>query len=141
VIKALEHIDFLVVQEIFMSETARYADVVLPATSFFEKNGTFTNGERRVQKVQEVVTPLAGTRSDAQIVIDIMHKMGGSETVYDPKSTLQEISQIVPFFAGIDWDELGINGKQWPVQPDGTDTKILHVESFKLGKGRFIGAE
>ncbi|HNB80644.1 MAG TPA: molybdopterin dinucleotide binding domain-containing protein [Chitinophagaceae bacterium] len=63
--------------------------------------------------------------------------MGYAQTAYDPRTLLNEISQIVPFFAGVRWDELGPNGKQWPVLPDGRDTEILHTESFKTGKGQF----
>lgn len=120
-----------------MTETAKMAHVVLPAASFLEKSGTFTNGERRIQRVQQVVAPLEGTRPDGQIIVEIMNRMGYAQPPYDPDQLLQEISQIVPFFAGVKWDELGNNGKQWPVMPDGTDTEILHVGSFKRGKGKF----
>lgn len=135
--KALNNLDLLVVQEIFMTETAKMAHVVLPASSFLEKSGTFTNGERRIQKVQKVVEPIEGTKPDGQIVVDIMNKMGYPQADYDPKTLLEEISQIVPFFAGVKWDELGKNGKQWPVNKDGSDTEILHTETFKRGKGKF----
>ncbi len=137
VIKALESTDFVVVQEIFMTETAKYADVVLPASSFLEKSGTFTNGERRVQRVNAVIEPLEGTKPDGQIIVDIMNKMGYAQPDYTAEGVLEEISQIVPFFAGIKWENLGINGKQWPVALDGTDSKIIHVDSFKRGKGAF----
>jgi len=135
--KALEALDFLVVQELFMTETAKLADVVLPGSSFFEKNGTFTNGERRVQRVNQVVEPLEGTRPDGQIIVDLMNRMGYRQPDYDAAGLLEEISRVVPFFAGIKWSELGLNGKQWPVAPDGTDSKILHTETFKNGKGVF----
>mgnify|MGYP003343908280 CR=1 FL=1 len=135
--EALGKLDLLVVQEIFMTETAQMAHVVLPASSFLEKSGTFTNGERRIQRVNRVVEPLEGTKPDGQIITEIMQQMGFKQPDYDPAVVLQEISGIVPFFAGVKWDELGENGKQWPVQPDGTDTEILHTETFKLGKGRF----
>lgn len=137
VIKAMENLELLVVQELFMTETAKYATVILPGASFLEKSGTYTNGERRIQKVQKVVEPLPGTKADGQIISDIMNVMGYSQTTYDPDLLLQEISQIVPFFAGVTWENLGHNGKQWPVKEDGTDTKILHTETFKHGKGKF----
>jgi formate dehydrogenase major subunit len=137
VIKAMEHLDLLVVQELFMTETANYATVVLPGASFLEKSGTYTNGERRIQKVQKVVEPLEGTKADGQIIADIMNVMGYEQCDYDPSELLKEISQIVPFFAGVTWENLGANGKQWPVLKDGSDTKILHTESFKNGKGKF----
>ncbi len=137
VIKALESTDLVIVQELFMTETAKYADVILPGASFLEKSGTFTNGERRVQAVRQVVKPIAGTKPDGQIIVDIMNKMGYPQPDYSPDGMLEEISKIVPFFAGITWERLGINGLQWPVAPDGTDTKILHTKSFTRGKGYF----
>ncbi len=137
VISALSKLDLLVVQEIFMTETAKMAHVVLPASSFLEKSGTFTNGERRIQKVQAVVPPIEGTKPDGQIIAEIMTRMGYPEPDYDPAHLLEEISKIVPFFAGVKWEELGENGKQWPVKPDGTDTEILHIDTFKRGKGKF----
>ena len=137
VIRALEATDLVIVQELFMTETAKYADVILPGASFLEKSGTFTNGERRVQAVRQVVEPLEGTKPDGQIIIDIMNRMGYAQPDYTPDGMLKEISQIVPFFAGIKWERLGINGLQWPVAPDGTDTQILHQTEFKRGKGYF----
>ncbi|MCW9000233.1 MAG: formate dehydrogenase subunit alpha, partial [Kangiellaceae bacterium] len=137
VVESLENLDFLVVQEIFMSETAKLADIVLPGASFLEKSGTFTNGERRVQAVRAAVAPIAGSKVDGQIIVDVMNRLGYEQADYHPDITLQEVSEVVPFFAGIKWDELGDNGKQWPVAPDGTETKILHTESFKRGLGKF----
>ena len=137
VIKALEATDLVIVQELFMTETAKYADVILPGASFLEKSGTFTNGERRVQAVRQVVEPIPGTKPDGQIIVDIMNRMGYAQPDYTPDGMLEEISQIVPFFAGIKWERLGINGLQWPVASDGTDTQILHTTEFKRGKGKF----
>lgn len=136
--RALSQLDFLVVQELFMTETASLADVVLPAASHLEKSGTFTNGERRVQRVNRVIPPLEGTRPDGQIMVDIMNRMGYAQAGYDPAIHLEEIARVVPFFAGITWDNLAGNGKQWPVDKDGVDTKILHSKEFKRGKGRFV---
>lgn len=134
---ALQSLEFLVVQELFMTDTARIADVILPASSFLEKEGTFTNGERRIQKVNRVVDPLPGTKPDGQIITEIMNRMGFPQHEYHPAVVLREISEIVPFFKGVRWDELGDNGKQWPVKEDGSETLILHTESFKRGKGKF----
>lgn len=135
--QALNSLDLLVVQEIFMTETAQLAHVILPASSFLEKSGTFTNGERRIQRVNAVVAPIEGTKPDGQIVVELMQHMGYPQAHYSAESVLQEIAQIVPFFAGVKWDELGDNGKQWPVLPDGSDTEILHIDTFKRGKGKF----
>ena len=135
--KALDSLDLLVVQELFMTETAKHATVILPGASFLEKEGTFTNGERRIQRVQRVVEPVPGTKPDGQIIVEMMRKMGYDQPDYTAAGVLEEISQIVPFFAGVKWDELGDQGKQWPVKPDGTDTQLLHIEEFKRGKGKF----
>tara|TARA_B100000508_G_scaffold140507_1_gene141804 strand:- start:3417 stop:6212 length:2796 start_codon:yes stop_codon:yes gene_type:complete len=137
VVAALSNLDILIVQELFMTETALLADVVLPGASFLEKDGTFTNGERRIQRVQQVVEPIGNSKVDGQIIIDVMNRMGYKQADYDAKTMLEEISQIVPFFRGVKWEELGEQGKQWPVKEDGTDTQILHTEEFKIGKGVF----
>ncbi|MFT4602405.1 MAG: formate dehydrogenase major subunit [Arenicella sp.] len=137
VIKAMESLELLIVQELFMTETAMKATVILPGASFLEKSGTFTNGERRIQRVKQVVEPIEGCKPDGQIIIDVMRKMGYDQPDYTPDGMLEEISQIVPFFKGVVWDELGDNGKQWPVAADGTDTQLLHIEEFKRGKGKF----
>lgn len=137
VIKALKNTDLVVVQELFITETAKYADVLLPGASFLEKSGTFTNGERRVQKVNKVVEPIGDSKADGQIIVDIMNRMGYEQADYTAAGVLEEVSQIVPFFEGINWDNLASNGKQWPVAKDGTDTQILHQADFKRGKGKF----
>ena len=136
VIKAMEALDLLVVQEIFMSETAKLADVVLPGTTFLEKDGTFTNTERRVQRVNKAAEPLPGTKPDGVIVTEMMQKLGYDQPTYDADQVLAEVADVVPFFKGITRERLGKFGLQWPVKEDGTDTKILHEKEFKLGKGR-----
>lgn len=135
--KAMGSLDFLVVQEIFMTETAKFANVVLPASSFLEKSGTFTNAERRVQRVNAAVKPLEGTKPDGQILCEVMQRFGYPQDDYTPDGVLAEIARIVPFFKGATWENLGDNGKQWPIQEGGLDTQILHTESFKRGLGKF----
>jgi formate dehydrogenase major subunit len=135
--KALNSLEFLVVQDLFLCETAKFANVVLPGTSFFEKSGTFTNGERRVQRVNQVIPPLPGTRTDGQIIVDIMNRMGCPQPEYTPDGVLAEIAGIVPFFKGATWEGLGVNGKQWPILDGCVGTEILHVETFKRGLGKF----
>ncbi len=137
VIKALKSLDLLIVQELFMTETAKIADVVLPGASFLEKSGTFTNGERRVQRVNKVVEPIGNAKADGQIIVDVMQRMDYDQPDYAPDTMLEEISQIVPFFKGIKWEELGENGKQWPVPEDGSSSEIIHINEFKRGKGLF----
>ena len=135
--QALDNLELLVVQELFMTETAKQADVVLPASSFFEKNGSFTNGERRIQAVNQVVEPLAGSKADGQIIIEMMNKMGYPQQDYHPDWVLAEIAQVVPFFAGVSWQKLGKNGMQWPVSASGSQSTILHQQEFKRGRGQF----
>ena len=135
--KAMNSLEFLVVQELFMTETAKFANVILPAASFLEKSGTFTNAERRVQRVNAAVKPLEGTKPDGQILCEVMQRFGLPQPDYTPDGVLAEIARIVPFFAGATWEGLGENGKQWPIQPGGADTQILHQGSFKRGLGKF----
>jgi formate dehydrogenase major subunit len=137
VIKSLENLELLVVQEIFFSETAKMADVVLPGTTFLEKSGTFTNAERRIQKVNAAVPPLTGCKTDGQIVVEMMRRLGYHQADYDAAEVLKEVADVVPFFKGVTWENLGTQGLQWPVNADGTDTQILHQERFSRGKGKF----
>ena len=139
VVKAMQGLDLLVVQEIFMSETAKMADVVLPGTTFLEKSGTFTNTERRVQQVNAAVKPLQGTKTDGQIIVEMMRKLGFDQPDFDASEVLKEIASVVSFFEGITWEGLGANplGLQWPVNKKGEDTQILHIGEFKRGKGKF----
>ena len=137
VLKALNNLDLLVVQEIFMTDTAKVADVILPGASFLEKNGTFTNGERRVQRVNKVVEPITGSKTDADIICEMMKVLGYEQKPYSETEVLAEIADVVPFFNGITWDGLGTQGLQWPVAANGHDTKILHMKGFNRGKGKF----
>ena len=139
--KAFEKLDILIVQELFMSATAEMADVVLPASSYFEKNGTFTNGERRVQRVNKVVEPIGNSKPDGQIVIDMMYRLGYEQPTgkeYDAAKILTEIADVIPFMKGVTWEGLAENGLQWPVLENGKSTEILHQDGkFKNGKGKF----
>jgi formate dehydrogenase major subunit len=140
-IKAFENLELIVVQELFMTATSEMADVILPASSYFEKNGTFTNGERRVQRVNKVIEPIGNTKPDGQIIIDIMHHLGYNQPTglkYDAEKVIEEIADVIPFMKGLTWEGLGTNGLQWPIKEDGTDTKMLHVNGeFKKGIGTF----
>ncbi|MFN0125702.1 MAG: formate dehydrogenase subunit alpha [Verrucomicrobiales bacterium] len=134
---AISSLEFLVVQELFMTPTTEFAHVVLPASSFLEKSGTFTNGERRVQRVNAVIAPLTGTKPDGQILCEIMQRMGMAQADYTPDGVLDEIARIVPFFKGATWEGLTDQGTQWPIQDGCVGTDILHVDSFKRGRGKF----
>ncbi len=140
-IKAFEKLELIVVQELFMTATSEMADVVLPASSYFEKNGTFTNGERRVQRVNKVIEPIGNTKPDGQIIIDVMSRLGYNQPTgltYDAAKVIEEIADVIPFMKGLTWERLGENGLQWPIKEDGTDTKMLHIGgNFKKGIGTF----
>lgn len=140
-IKAFEKLELIVVQELFMTATSEMADVVLPASSYFEKNGTFTNGERRVQRVNKVIEPIGNTKPDGQIIIDVMSRLGYDQPTgltYDAAKVIEEIADVIPFMKGLTWDRLGDNGLQWPIKEDGSDTKMLHINgNFKKGIGTF----
>ena len=140
-IKAFENLELIVIQELFMTATAEMADVILPASSYFEKDGTFTNGERRVQRVNKVIEPIGNTKPDGQIIIDMMYKLGYKQPTgrhYDAAKVIEEIADVIPFMKGLTWEGLGTNGLQWPIKEDGTDTKMLHIDgAFKKGKGKF----
>jgi formate dehydrogenase major subunit len=135
--RALANLDLLIVQDLFLTETARFAHVVLPACSFLEKDGTFTNSERRVQRVRAAIPPFADSRPDWRIFCDVMRRFGCPQDDESPQGVFAEIASVVPFLTGATWEGLGDRGKQWPVLPHGEGTPLLHVESFKRGRGRF----
>jgi formate dehydrogenase major subunit len=138
-VHALESLEFLVCQDIFETETTKYADVVLPASSFLEKTGTFTNAERRIQLVQAAIDPPGGARTDFDIITTLSSAMGHDMGFDGPEDAMREIAATTPHFAGVTYDRLGRRGLQWPVAPDGTDSPILYEERFEVpgGRGRF----
>jgi formate dehydrogenase alpha subunit len=139
VIEALESLEFLVCQDIFETETTKHADVILPAAAFLEKQGTFTNAERRVQLVMPAIDPPGGAKTDFEILTTVSKALGHDMGYSDPEDVLAEIAALTPSFAGITYERLGRTGLQWPVAEDGTDSPILYRERFELpgGKGRF----
>jgi formate dehydrogenase alpha subunit len=137
---ALESLDFLVVQDVFMSETAELADVVLPAFSFAEKDGTFTNTERRVQRVRPAVLPPGDAREDWRILCDVSSRMGYPMGYTDSSAIMDEIASMTSIYGGISHDRLDADGAglQWPCPTRShPGTPVLHRESFTRGKGRF----
>jgi formate dehydrogenase alpha subunit len=139
---ALAALDFLVVQDIFLTETARLADVVLPGASFAEKTGTFTNTERRVQMVRQAIEPIGRAKADWQIICELAGWMGYDFTYASTAEVMKEIASLTPIYAGITHNRLGSKGLQWPVpELDHYGTPILHKERFTRGKGLFMPVE
>lgn len=136
--QALESLDFLVVQELFMTETAAYADVVLPGISYAEKDGTFTNTERRVQRVRKAVEPRGQAREDYEIFCEVMTRMGYPCAYESAKEIMEEISAVTPSFGGINYERLEKESLQWPCRSlTDPGAPIMHVGSFARGKGLF----
>ncbi len=136
--KALNRVDFLVVQDIFMTETAELADVVLPAACFAEKDGTFTNTERRVQRVRKAVDPPGDAKADWEIIMELMNRLGYPCSYRHPSEIMDEIAKVTPQYGGIDYERIEGDGLQWPCPTkDHPGTKYLHKEKFSRGKGLF----
>jgi len=136
VIEALDSLELLVCQDIFENETTRHADVILPASSFLEKHGTFTNAERRLQLVEPAIEPPGGARTDFDILTEVSRALGHDMDLAGPQDAMAEIAALTPHFAGVTYERLGRGGLQWPVAQDGTDTPILHEREFALPGGR-----
>lgn len=152
--QCLEKLDFLAVQEIFMSETAELADVVLPGVSLAEREGTLTNTERRVQRVRKVIEPIGDARPDWQIICDLakrvetrlgLDRSKGKFTSWDyasPKEVMAEINAVTPIYGGITYERIEKVGLQWPCpNTDHPGTPILHVGKFSRGLGKFHAVE
>ncbi|WP_028399977.1 formate dehydrogenase subunit alpha [Ectobacillus panaciterrae] len=138
--EALSQLDFFVVQDIFFTKTAQFADVILPAAPSLEKDGTFTNTERRIQRLYEVFEPLADSKPDWQIIQEIAKRMGADWNYAHPSEIMDEIASLSPIFAGVSYERLeGWKSLIWPVQKNGTDEPLLYTERFNFpdGKARF----
>jgi formate dehydrogenase major subunit len=142
VVAGLEAMECVVVQDLFLNETAKYAHVFLPGSSFLEKDGTFTNAERRISRVRKVMSPLAG-KADWEVTIALAEALGYTMHYSHPSEIMDEIAQLTPSFAGVSYariEELG--SIQWPCNaaaPEGTP--IMHVDHFVRGKGKFMITE
>ena len=138
--QALSNLDFLVVQDIFLTETARLADVVLPAASFAEKTGTYTNTERRVQVGYKAVEPPGQARPDWEIICEIACRAGYDMKYSSQKEILDEINTLTPSYAGITFERLSRSyGLQWPCpNPEHPGTAVLHKDKFTRGLGIFL---
>jgi len=139
---ALEGLECLVVQDIFLNETAKFAHVFLPGSSFLEKDGTFTNAERRVSRVRKVMPPLAGL-ADWEATVALSNALGYPMHYDHPSQIMDEIAQLTPTFHGVSFEKIDRLGSiQWPCNekaPEGTP--VMHVDEFVRGKGRFVITE
>ncbi|MGE4339210.1 MAG: formate dehydrogenase subunit alpha [Pigmentiphaga sp.] len=139
---AMSAMECIVVQDIFLNETAKYAHVFLPGSSFLEKDGTFTNAERRISRVRKVMEPLGGM-ADWQVTVALAEALGYAMHYEHPGEIMDEIARLTPTFAGVSYAKLDRLGSvQWPCNdeaPEGTPT--MHVDSFVRGRGRFIITE
>ncbi|MGC8992003.1 MAG: formate dehydrogenase subunit alpha [Thermoplasmata archaeon] len=141
IMEALEKLEFLVVQDIFMTETAEFADVVLPSYSFAEKTGTFTNTERRIQLIKPFLNPPGESKSDWEIIQMIANAAGYSWNYLTSEDIMNEISRLVPQYSSITYNCLEeTGGLQWPVK-NCQGTEILHTEKFTRGLGKFLPSE
>lgn len=141
--RALSQLDFLVVTDLFFNETCRFAHLVLPAASFLEKDGTFTNGERRIQRVRKVIEPLHGIIPDAEQICRVATGLGYPMSYSSPADIMQEIARLTPPLAGVRYEKLDDGfGRQWPVPaPDHPGTPVMHTERFTRGLGHFAPVE
>lgn len=134
---AFEKLDFLIVQDVFMSATARFADVVLPASPSLEKEGTFTSTERRIQRLYQVLEPLPDSWPDWRIIQGVAQALGADWHYRHPSEVMAEAAALTPLFAGVSYERLeGFGSLQWPVAPDGTDSPLLYTQSFPFPGGK-----
>lgn len=137
-VKALKKLDFLVVQDIFLTETADLADVVLPASTFAEKEGTFTNTERRVQRIRQAIPPTGESKPDWLITCQIAQRMGAEGFDFSsPAEIFSELASLSPHYGGMSFERLENGGLQWPCPTDDhPGTPILHTEKFNTASGK-----
>jgi formate dehydrogenase major subunit len=133
---ALESLEFLVCQEIFENETTKFADVVLPASAFLEKEGTFINAERRFQIVEPAIDPPGEARTDFEIIGEVSRRLGHEMGWGSPWDALDEVARLTPHYSGVSRERLGRRGLQWPVRPDGSDSPTLYDTVFDRPGGR-----
>ena len=136
---ALSAMECIVVQDIFLNETAKYAHVFLPGSSFLEKDGTFTNAERRISRVRKVMEPLAGM-ADWEVTVALANALGYAMHYDHPSQIMDEIARLTPTFTGVSYDKLNRLGSvQWPCNDEAPDgTPIMHVDAFVRGQGKFL---
>ncbi len=144
VTKALSDLEFLVIQEVNFSETARFADVILPASPSLEKEGTFVSTERRIQRLYKAFEPLGQSKPDWEIIQLIANKLGAGWAYKHPSDVMDEVASLTPIFEGVNYERLeGYKSLQWPVDKNGKDSPVLFTEKFSLpdGKATFYPVE
>ncbi|HEX3988604.1 MAG TPA: formate dehydrogenase subunit alpha [Verrucomicrobiae bacterium] len=135
--EGLAKLEFFAVQDIFFSATCRFADVVFPASPSLEKEGTFTNTERRIQRLYQVFEPLEDSRPDWQIIQDLANRLSAGWNYRDPSEIYREIAALTPMFAGVTYERLeGYKTLQWPVAADGTSQPLLYTKGFNFPDGK-----
>jgi formate dehydrogenase major subunit len=135
--EAFSKLEFFAVQDIFFSETCRFADVIFPASPSLEKDGTFTNTERRIQRLYEALPPLGESRPDWRIIQDVARGLGADWNYRHPGDIMHEAASLSPMFAGVTYDRLaGYKTLQWPVAIDGTDEPLLYTKGFHTEDGK-----
>ena len=140
--KALKTLELLVVQDLFLTETARLAHVVLPSASTAEKGGTFTNTERRVQRVRKAIEPVGECKTDSEIIASLSEKMGYGMNYRDTSEIMEEIAACTPLYGGITYERLEGGGLQWPCpSKDHPGIRYLHKDMFARGRGLFQPVE
>ncbi len=141
-VKAMQQLELLIVQDIFLTETGKLADVVLPAASFAEKEGTFSNTERRVARVRQAVLPVGQSKPDWKIVCEISNRLGYPMNYAGPEAVFEEIRKVTPAYAGISYKRLDAGGLQWPCpNEEHPGTMYLHKDRFAKGKGTFFAID
>jgi formate dehydrogenase major subunit len=134
---AFSKLEFMVVQDIVFSETARFADVVLPASPSLEKEGTFTSTERRIQRIYKALEPVGDSKADWEIIRDIANVLGANWKYEHPSQIMDEVAGLTPLFAGVNYQRLeGYKSLHWPVAADGTDQPTLFLEKFPFPDGK-----
>ncbi|MBM7553019.1 formate dehydrogenase subunit alpha [Thalassobacillus pellis] len=137
VTSAFEKLEFMVVQDLFLTKTAEYADVVFPAVASLEKDGTFVNTERRIQRLYKAMEPLEGTKPDWEIITLLAKELGFDWGYTHPQEIMAEAASLSPLFAGVTYERLeGYNSLQWPVHEDGSDEPLLYQEGFPFDDGK-----
>jgi len=140
--EALKKTEFLVVSDVFMTETAELADVVLPGVTIAEKDGTMTNTERRVQRIRKAIEPIGDSKPEWKIICELSQKMGYNMSYNNPVEIMEEIAQLTPIYGGIHYNRLDNGGLQWPcLDANHPGTKYLHKDKFSRGKGKFTAVE